>query len=370
MRLRIALISVGLAALVTGAVLIALQPPLAGLMEVVRQSDVATHPGVARFRAVLPVQLGLAFLVATVVIFVALYVTVGRPLLRAEEAVEQIAGLERDASVPTGGPVLSRLQRALKRLAAALAAERTRNAEQLEALRRTNEQLVRLQAELVASDRLATVGKLSAGVAHEVGNPLAGILGYLSVVRSRARGQGELLELLDRIEAEVQRIDQIVRSLLELGRPSRGKAQPLDVRPVIDSSVKLLSAGEEFRGVKVTVDCPPSLYLRAEGGPLAQVLVNLLLNAAQAMGGAGELTVRAAAQGDRGVIAVEDSGPGFAPGVAERLFEPFFTTRPAGKGTGLGLAMSRHLLSQFGGELTAGNRAGGGAVFTIALPAP
>jgi signal transduction histidine kinase len=132
----------------------------------------------------------------------------------------------------------------------------------------------------------------------------------------------------------------------------------------------LLSAGRDFREVTVRIDAPPSLWLRAEPGPLSQVLVNLLINAAQAMGGKGQVTVRASEDGALGRIAVEDEGPGIPPDVLPRLFEPFFTTKPAGKGTGLGLAMSRHLLAQFEGTLEAANRPTGGAVFTITLPRP
>jgi signal transduction histidine kinase len=214
------------------------------------------------------------------------------------------------------------------------------------------------------------VGKLASGVAHEVGNPLAGILGYLSVIRMRAKGNAELNEVVERIEAEVQRIDQIVRALLELGRPSRGKAQPVDVRPLVDSCVSLLSAGREFREVQVKVEAPAAVWLRAESGPLSQVLVNLLINAAQAMGGKGRVTVRVLEEGGVGRIAVEDEGPGLPAEVLARLFEPFFTTKPAGQGTGLGLAVSRHLLSQFEGTLEAANRPAGGAAFTITLPCP
>jgi signal transduction histidine kinase len=228
---------------------------------------------------------------------------------------------------------------------------------------------VKLQAELVANDRLATVGKLASGVAHEVGNPLSGILGYLSVIRMRQPENAELLDLVSRIEAEVQRIDGIVRGLLELGRPSRGKPQPIDVRPVIDSCVKLLGASRDFEGVKVDVEGPGSLWLLAETGPLSQVLVNLLLNAAQAMSGKGRIVVRAEQVGASGRVVVEDEGPGLSAQVKARLFEPFFTTKGEGKGTGLGLAVSRHLLSQFEGQLEVGDRPGGGARFTIALPA-
>lgn len=308
--------------------------------------------------------LSLDFVLATLVVYLVLQFTVGRPVARIEESVRDLA---RDDS--EGGDLLLRLDRALRRLALDLGEERRLNRSRLDELTASHDALVKLQAEFVANDRLATVGKLASGVAHEVGNPLSGILGYLSVIRMRQPDNAELIDLVVRIELEVQRIDQIVRGLLELGRPSRGKAAPLDVRPVIDSCVKLLGASRDFEGVKVDIEGPSSLWLLAESGPLSQVLVNLLLNAAQAMSGKGRIVVRAEQVGSSGHVVIEDEGPGLSEVVKARLFEPFFTTKAAGKGTGLGLAVSRHLLSQFEGALEVGDRPGGGARFTIALPA-
>ncbi|MBS1152232.1 MAG: sensor histidine kinase, partial [Myxococcaceae bacterium] len=205
---------------------------------------------------------------------------------------------------------------------------------------------------------------------HEVGNPLSGILGYLSLMRSRAGGSEETLDLVKRIEAEVQRIDQIVRSLLELGRPSRGQPGPVELAGLIDTSVKLLSSGPEFRNLTWRVEVEPALYARCESGPLSQVMINLLINAAQAMGGQGALELTAAAVDGRAELRVRDHGPGLPPDVQGRLFEPFFTTKAAGKGTGLGLAVSRHLVEAMGGQLTAANHPEGGAVFTVRLLLP
>lgn len=364
MKLRLALASLLIAVASVGVAWLSIQPLLSSLFAILGE----LKKEVVRWHAAVPLLIGLDVVIATALIFLALYWVVALPLARAEETIEQIS--KDSVEVSDGGPVLHRLSQALRRLSSALLEERERNRTQLAELKSSNEQLLRLQAELVAADRLATVGKLASGVAHEVGNPLAGILGYLSVIRMRAKGNEELGEVVDRIEHEVQRIDQIVRALLELGRPSRGKAQPVDVRPVIDSCVHLLSAGREFREVMVRVDAPASLWLRAEAGPLSQVLVNLLINAAQAMGGKGQVTVRAVEDGALGRIVIEDEGPGLDPNVLERLFEPFFTTKPAGQGTGLGLAVSRHLLGQFEGALDAANRPGGGASFTITLPKP
>lgn len=367
MKLRIALVALGLLLVHLAASFVLLGP----LLELLPHAA-ATQPAgpqLDKWRATFWLLSLLTGVVLSGVAFLLMLRLFGAPMAKAQGTLERIAASYAGIDTTNGG-LFNRLDVSLRRLSEALGEERERNRSQLASLSASNEQLLRLQTELVAADRLATVGKLASGVAHEVGNPLSGILGYLSVIRMRAKGDAELLELVDRIEAEVQRIDQIVRALLELGRPSRGKAQPVDVRPVLDSCVKLLAAGRDFRGVSVDVDAPTSFWLRAEPGPLSQVLVNLLINAAQAMDGQGRIVVRLTEDAAAGHIAVEDEGPGLPPGVLEHLFEPFFTTRPAGKGTGLGLAVSQHLLSQFEGALVAENRVGHGARFTITLPKP
>jgi len=361
--------SVVMGALTTFASWLTLQPTLSVLLDLIARSSAALDPTVPTVKALLPLYLAFDVVIASGTIFLVLFVSIAAPLKRAEETIDQISSLEVDVSLATSGPLTARLRQALLRLSGALQTERVTTQAQLTQLREKNEQLGRLQAELVASDRLATVGKLASGVAHEVGNPLSGILGYLSVIRMLSK-QPELLDVAQRIEAEVQRIDTIVRALLELGRPSRGKASVVDVRSVIDSCIQLLSAGSDFRNVQISVEAPSQLFLRAESGPLSQVIINLLINSAQAMNASGKITVTGRAEGAVGHLTVEDVGPGIAPEVLAHLFEPFFTTKPPGQGTGLGLAVSRHLLTQFEGQLSASNRPGGGACFTITLPAP
>jgi two-component system, NtrC family, sensor kinase len=367
-KTRIAVVSMVLSLLATSVVWLTMQPTLQRLALLLR----IYHPedqALLRLPRVLPWLLVGDVVVVAALVFAVLVAVVGTPLLRAEEAVRQLTESNAEVVVASGGPLATRLQRALTGLQRALELERERTRSQLRALTETHQRLQRLQAELVAADRLATVGKLAAGVAHEVGNPLAGILGYVSVLRMRLKG-AEHEEVLGRLEHEVQRIDQIVRALLDLGRPSRGKAQPVEVRGVIDSTVRLLAVGRQFPLVTVAVEAPESLWLRAETGPLSQVLVNLLLNAAQAMEGGGTVTVSAGTAGDEGFIRVSDQGPGLSEEVRARLFEPFFTTRAPGQGSGLGLAISVHLLAQFDGRLEAAPAPGGGAAFTISLKAP
>ena len=370
MRLRIASMAFLLSAISVGASWFTLQLPLAALLDALGKSGASEGAQLAaRVKTLLPMYLGLDLVLVTLLAYVVIQLAVGRPLEAAEESIDKLGQLQLVVPLNRGGPLLSRLERALARMAEALQQEQQRNRQQLEALTQANLQLQRAQTELVASDRLATVGKLAAGVAHEVGNPLSGILGYLSLLKSRAQSRAEVEDLSGRIEGEVKRIDQIVRSLLELGRPSRREAGPQELGAVVQSAVGLLSAGAEFKGVTISTEVPGDLWVRVEPGPIAQVLVNLLLNAAQAMGGKGAVTVSATRNAGEVWVSVEDHGPGLPPEVQARLFEPFFTTKPAGQGTGLGLAVSRHLLSTQGGTLEAKNAAHGGAVFTMRLPA-
>ena len=307
-----------LGAAVTGLSWLSLQPTLGMLLEVARRSPGVTD-GVIRAQRVLPVVLALDVLAATGLVFVVLYLTVGRPLAALEELIGHLVRPELGLGEAPSGPLVSRISRSLRDTTAALAVERTQNLKQLAELRSANAQLLRAQTELVASDRLATVGKLAAGVAHEVGNPLAGLLGYLSIARMNA--SPELVDLLDRSEAQVSRIDGIVRSLLELGRPSRGRPVPVELKGIVDAVLSLLGASPELIDVTRHVEVEPGLVVRAEPGPLSQVLINLVRNAAQAMGGRGALWLTARAEGGLVAITVRDSGPGIPLAVLPRLGE-------------------------------------------------
>lgn len=372
MRARIASLSFFLASAAVAVAWLTLLPVMTRLLDALRR---ASAPGsgeaemLGRLREILPLYLAADLVLIALVCFAILYFALGRPLRRTEEAIEQLGAHRSELPLASGGgPLLSRVQTSLRRMASALSEERALTTRQLDELKAANERIGHAQAELVASERLATVGRLAAGIAHEVGNPLSGILGYLSILRTRAR-DASIRELLDPIEAEVRRIDRIVRGLLELGRPSQASHQPVELGQLTATCVQLVGATPELRDVKVEVNIPATLVARADPGPLSQVMLNLLLNAGQAMGGRG--TVRISGGRDDGTVRVdvEDEGPGLTPEVAARMFEPFFTTRAAGKGTGLGLAVSLHLARSMGGQLRGENRAEGGARFILELPA-
>ncbi|AGC47637.1 sensor histidine kinase [Myxococcus stipitatus DSM 14675] len=372
MKWRIASVAFLLGSLCTGLSWLSLQPVLIRLLELGRRLAAPGSPDaevLAQVRGFLPLALGLDLVALTLLAYAVLYLTVGRPLRSAEHMVEQLGRLEWDPHLsPTqGGPLLSRMQRALQRLAEALREEQALTRSQVESLREANTRLARAQTELVTSERLATVGRLAAGVAHEVGNPLAGILGYLSLVRMKAPTP-ELKDYVERIDQEVQRIDRIVRGLLDLGRPETASPGPVDVSSVVETCVRLVRAAPELAGVTVDLALEPGVVARAEAGPLSQILINLLLNAAQAMGGKGSVRVVARLEGGEARVVVRDQGPGIPPEVMPRLFEPFFTTKGR-QGTGLGLAVSLRLVQVMGGRLGAENLPEGGACFTVSLPA-
>jgi signal transduction histidine kinase len=299
-----------------------------------------------------------------------LFRTVARPVERLLAAAERLAG---PGGLPLlgepGGAALSRASLAFERLAGELADERARLAAKVEELTRANRALAEARESLLRSEKLATVGRLAAGVAHEVGNPLGAIAGYVELARASARDgrPGDPEDYLGRIAAEVQRIDRTVRELLYFARPGGLSLAAIDLGPAVDASLRLARVQARFRDVEVELDLPRDLpRVMADEHGLAQVLLNLFLNAGDAMGGRGALRLSArAADGSRVLLDVADRGPGIAQEDLPRVFDPFFTTKEPGKGTGLGLAICHRIMESFGGEISAENASGGGAVFTL-----
>jgi len=264
------------------------------------------------------------------------------------------------------------------------------------------ERLLDAQGALVRAEKLASVGRLAAGVAHEIGNPLAAIGNYLELLGRR----GAAPDLVAAIERESLRIDTIVRSLLDYARPRDEQREPVDLGGIARRAVELLRSQGLLRAVRVEVACadglPPML---GDAAALEQVFVNLLLNAIDAAGEGGHIAVAASAtrlgdgEGARrggdpdaaaaagrasrrsgrhletaadGTPAVQatvcDSGPGVPADLAERVFDPFFTTKAPGKGTGLGLAIVQRIVHDHGGRVDVARAREGGAAFTVIFP--
>ena len=230
--------------------------------------------------------------------------------------------------------------------------------------------------QIIRSEKLASVGQLAAGVAHEIGNPLAAILGYVDIMRSDLAGKGDLpvadrQDALDRVKAETQRIHRIIRELLEFSRPSREDPVPTDPLRVVQSAQALCAPQSRFRDVRVVTTPGSEAWPSVMVAPsrLVQVFVNLMLNAADAMAGKGTLVVACQEDRRRVVITVTDEGPGVPKEHRRKVFDPFFTTKPVGQGTGLGLPVCRSIVESFGGNLElAPSTVGVGASFVMTLP--
>ncbi|BDG09030.1 sensor histidine kinase [Anaeromyxobacter paludicola] len=298
---------------------------------------------------------------------------VARPVDRLLAAAERLGDLPGAPGLPLlgepGGHGLSRAAVAFERLAAALAEERAQLAAKVAELTAANRSLEEARESLLRSERLATVGRLAAGLAHEVGNPLGAVTGYVELARTRLPpgADPELAGALDRIAAAAERIDRTVRELLDFARPSAPLLVPVPLAPAVDSALRLARVQSRFKEVEVTVDLPPGLPpVRADPHQLSQVLLNLLLNAGDAMQGRGALRIEGRLGPDGTVaLALADAGPGIPPQDLERIFDPFFTTKEPGRGTGLGLAISHRIMEGFGGAISAGNGPGGGARFVL-----
>jgi two-component system NtrC family sensor kinase len=317
-----------------------------GLVAHLQEADARECAAVARVRRSTQ-RIALVFLLAFPVLAIAVAArlshSVARPLRVIGEGAARIAAGDLGTHVDAGGPE-----------------EFDVLASQVNAMAAT---LERNQQELVRAETLAGLGRMAAGIAHEINNPLQVMLGYLSLHRDRVGGA--LGRDLDRMEREATRCREIVGSLLQLARP----ALPLPAVPVDLGEV----AAEVAGALRIAMG-PRASSIRvagegaALGSPLAirQILLNLARNAAEACGPAGEVEIRVAREGTRAAVSVVDTGPGVSAEHRSRVFDPFFTTKATG--TGLGLPMARSLAGALGGDLALEPSEGGGARFTLRLP--
>jgi C4-dicarboxylate-specific signal transduction histidine kinase len=217
------------------------------------------------------------------------------------------------------------------------------------------------------TQRLASLGFMVASVCHEVSNPLAAVSSMLQILQSKRGVTPETMEKgLASIAANVARVVAITKKLGDYSRVGGGAPAPLAIDEAVEAAAELLSHEE---GVRVDYPGAPGVTVLARPGELEQVVFNVFLNAAQAMHGSGTIETRARKENGHIVLAIRDTGPGIAPEHLERVFDPFFSTKPPGEGSGLGLAISYELVHEMGGSIRAANDPRGGALFEIELPA-
>jgi hypothetical protein len=285
----------------------------------------------------------------------------------------------------------------------------------LESLESANEQLKQAQEGLIRTEKLASIGRFAAGVAHEVGNPLGAILGYTGILKKGGIDHKESKDYLKRIEKEIERINKIVRELLDFARPSKLEIHDVEINKIVDSTLSLLSYQKDFKNIRTQLDLQSDLpVIKGDESKLSQVFINIILNAVDAMPNGGHLQIKSEghvvqdlyadrlqriypprrrsdpvesdysllrrldpfsasstkfSKGERLVrVRISDTGCGIKKEDLENIFDPFFTTKAPDKGTGLGLSISLKIVESLGGEIRVESEVGKGTHFEVYFP--
>ncbi len=304
---------------------------------------------------------GLGYLLLTYVVI--------RPVRRLTRAVDRAT--RGDLSVRLSSSArdeLGELSRGFDVMLQRLDDVNTDLSERIAALSDANAALERAQDELVLSEKLAMIGQVAAGVAHEVGNPLAAVIGMNELLVNRIEDP-ESHDLSVRIAKELDRMHLTIRELLDYARTGARRDEAIQIADVVTQAVGLCAhhpnAGRLVISRHIADDLPT---VHGDPGRLAQVLVNLIINAGDAMDGHGRVDIRARrVEGDL-VLSVEDNGPGIPESLLGSVFAPFVSTKGAGKGTGLGLAISERIVTELGGTIRVVSEPGAGTTFTMRFP--
>ncbi len=234
---------------------------------------------------------------------------------------------------------------------------------------RTRE-LEEMQAHLIQSEKLAGLGKLAAGIAHEINNPLGGILIYSHLLLEDAKKDTVQYDNLKKIVKETTRCKNIVKGLLEFARPKEPEMTPTDINDTVKRALSIFERQALFQNIEIRLDFSELPKIVSDAAQLQQVFTNIIVNAAEAMEGNGVLTIKTYVNCEAECIRVEftDTGHGIKEEYRSRLFEPFFTTKEVGKGTGLGLAISYGIVQKHQGSIEVRSEVGKGSTFTVILP--
>ena len=260
--------------------------------------------------------------------------------------------------------LLAQQNQELKRLAEQVQAEETE-------LHAQHRQALETRERMIQIEKLSTMGTMVGGVAHEINNPLMGILNYVEYAQEKAT-DSQSREALGAALHEIGRIKKLVSNMLIFVRAGNGKNETCNVQDTVGRTVELLEGEFKKSGIQLTLDLNPELPpLSCSAGSLQQVLVNLILNSRDAIASQPEPQIWLTARHDNGkvMLRVCDNGPGIPDGIIDRIFDPFFTTKPVGQGTGLGLSISRHLVEQAGGTLQPYKEKGYGCCFRLVFAA-
>jgi signal transduction histidine kinase len=299
------------------------------------------------------------------------------------EPIERLAKRAENYQETDGAffPVLSK---SLNSMTRRITEDKTKLQDAVKSLEKTNTELNKAQEEIIRAEKLASVGRLSSGIAHEIGNPIGIIMGYLELLKQEDIPMQEKLDYILRTEKEINRMDTVIRQLLDLSRPLAIDSSIVSVHEVIDDIANVLNVQPLMSNIELTLSLDAeSDQVLADSNQLRQVFLNLVINAADAIaagheGKQGNLEIRsdvseATLDPEKKLtksihVRFVDNGPGISKKVVDNIFDPFFTTKAPGKGTGLGLYVCFMIVDSMGGKIQAHSVEGQGTTMTITLP--
>jgi two-component system NtrC family sensor kinase len=301
----------------------------------------------------------LAGLAAALIIAYLLSNRIARPIHKLVSASRQVAEGHLDFRVDVDtGDEFGALGKAFNAMAAAVRERDERLKEET-------------QEEVMKAERLAMIGRLASGVAHEINNPLGSILLFTRLLLQKAPAEGLHRENLERIERDTKRCQVIVQGLLDFARKREPKVESVDIHDVLDKTIRLFEGHPSFHGIEIVKTYQPDLpNVMVDSAHIHQVFVNIIMNAVDAMEGGGTLTITTQSSSNASSLEVSfrDTGCGIAPDALDRIFEPFYTTKAVGHGTGLGLSISYGIVEKHGGTIRVHSRVGEGSTFVVVLP--
>lgn len=310
--------------------------------------------GPQRHTVLLMAAVGAIIVCAVMVVTLALVVR--RPMLELESSIERVSegDLQATVSFADRNDDIGDLGRNFNTM--------------VRQLRESREEIERLHAtQMSRAEHLATLGELAAGLAHEIRNPLAGIAGVMDIVGRDVPATSPAQDVLKDVREEVLRINRIVTDLLETARPKPPQMQLADLNTTVEHA--LLFAREQAKSKPIHISLRKSEtlpFLQHDPSQIHQVLLNLMLNAIQAIDGPGSVSVRVEMRDGMAAVDVEDTGPGISPETLKNIFRPFFTTK--GHGTGLGLSLAKRIVEDHGGRIAVSCMPGHGCTFSVILP--
>ncbi|MBI3241888.1 MAG: HAMP domain-containing protein [Chloroflexi bacterium] len=324
--------------------------------------------------------LSVLFALGTVGVIVVGYLlaqTIVRPIMRLRAVSQAVAagdlqqnvGLQQSDEIGELATAFDVMTLKLRERTAEAARLYAETVHRNKALAQANAKLQAAQQQLVQSEKLAAIGQLTAGIVHDVKNPLAVVIGMADELRDDPKLDKETRQHLSTIRDNAWRASTIISDLLKFARQSTPEMKLQDIGATITTALRLTDYLARKGGVTVVKDIPPQpVLMNYDATQIEQVLINLIQNAIQAMPKGGHLRVNLSPAKDAAAIAVQDTGVGIPQKNLIRIFDPFFTTKPAGEGTGLGLSVSYGIISRHGGRIDVASTPGKGTTFTILLP--